>query len=163
MLQFTKHFKLGDTNGERQTVTAESGGTMHNISTSFSLKQHHSIWMKMPTDMWLQQQAFVLLFNNASDQNWSQHDSLTFWWWMFLCKWRARKQIPLHRDNKVVLYCIPKTIKIHVKNRFLAKPARASSFNPELPLRDNKVLTKKKIIFQSPSLFLWRQLHVKVA
>ena len=25
---------------------------------------------------------------------------------MFLCKWRARKQISLHRDNKVVLYCI---------------------------------------------------------
>ena len=24
---------------------------------------------------------------------------------MFLCKWRARKQISLHRDNKVVLYC----------------------------------------------------------
>ena len=24
----------------------------------------------------------------------------------FLCKWRARKQISLHRDNKVVLYCI---------------------------------------------------------
>ena len=25
---------------------------------------------------------------------------------MFLCKWRARKQISLHGDNKVVLYCI---------------------------------------------------------
>ena len=25
---------------------------------------------------------------------------------MFLCKWRARKQISLHRDNKIVLYCI---------------------------------------------------------
>ena len=25
---------------------------------------------------------------------------------MFLCKWRARKLISLHRDNKVVLYCI---------------------------------------------------------
>ena len=25
-------------------------------------------------------------------------------YWMFLCKWRARKQISLHRDNKVVLY-----------------------------------------------------------
>ena len=24
---------------------------------------------------------------------------------MFLCKWRARKQISLHRDNKVVLCC----------------------------------------------------------
>ena len=24
---------------------------------------------------------------------------------MFLCKWRARNQISLHRDNKVVLYC----------------------------------------------------------
>ena len=27
-------------------------------------------------------------------------------YWMFLCEWRARKQISLHRDNKVVLYCI---------------------------------------------------------
>ena len=25
---------------------------------------------------------------------------------MFLCKWWARKQISIHRDNKVVLYCI---------------------------------------------------------
>ena len=25
---------------------------------------------------------------------------------MFLCKWRARKQISLHRDNIVALYCI---------------------------------------------------------
>ena len=27
-------------------------------------------------------------------------------YWMFLCKWRAKKQISLHRDNKFVLYCI---------------------------------------------------------
>ena len=33
---------------------------------------------------------------------------------MFLCKWRARKQISLHRDNKVVLYCISSGVQLHL-------------------------------------------------
>ena len=42
---------------------------------------------------------------------WAVFSSVFHWvvdvllYWMFLCKWRARKQISLHRDNKVVLYC----------------------------------------------------------
>ena len=32
---------------------------------------------------------------------------------MFLCKWWARKQISLHRDNKVVLYCIILSLSKH--------------------------------------------------
>ena len=39
---------------------------------------------------------------------------------MFLCKWRARKQISLHRDNKVVLYCIVLVLRLSTPT---ARPA----------------------------------------
>ena len=39
----------------------------------------------------------------------------------FLCKWRARKQISLQRDNKVVLYCIEKEAEKNWHRRQLRK------------------------------------------
>ena len=39
---------------------------------------------------------------------------------MFLCKWRARKQTSLHRDIKVVLYCIVLYIRRSSENHGLS-------------------------------------------
>ena len=52
---------------------------------------------------------------NRKSKHW-YHDVM--WIWMFLCKWRARKQISLHRGIKlycIVLYCISPTRWTNVK------------------------------------------------
>ena len=53
---------------------------------------------------------------------------------MFLCKWRARKQISLHRDNKVVLYIVYIYISMRSKKPICA-PSHLSEVSPTLPLK----------------------------
>ena len=64
---------------------------------------------------------------------------------MFLCKWRARKQISLHRDNKVVLY-----IRGHSCNFFTL------TFTMELlNFRDVEVLAERIWAFSSAWKSWW--------
>ena len=57
---------------------------------------------------------------------------------MFLCKWRARKQMSLHRDNTVVLYCIVYlSLHCHHQNDSCNKVGSDEShFNVSLIVRD---------------------------
>ena len=65
---------------------------------------------------------------------------------VFLCKWRARKQISLHRDNKVVLYCIVKrTIQVpHLKSlRPFLLEMKTLAFNFFINSTDTTLLSVK--------------------